>query len=331
MRKIKWGVISTASIGLDEVLPAMQKGEYTELSAIASRSLEKAQSVASQLGIPKAYGAYEELLADPEIETVYIPLPNHLHVPWSIKALEAGKHVLCEKPLGLDADDARQLLEASHHYPHLKVMEAFMYRHHPQWKLALKLIKNGEIGELHSIHTFFNYYLPDPNNIRNMVDIGGGGLLDVGCYAVSLSRLIFESEPVRAFAAMELDPQFKTDRLVTGVLEFGKGIATFTCATQLFDFQRVNILGDQGYIDLEIPFNPPVDRPTHLTLHNNSGKREFELEICDQFTIQGDQFSKAILEDTPVPTPLDDAVANMVVIDALFQSANNGCWVSSPD
>jgi predicted dehydrogenase len=328
MRKIRWGVISTASIALVEVLPAMQKGDHTQVVAIASRNLEKAQEAAQQLGIPKAYGSYAELLADPEIEAVYIPLPNHLHIPWSIKALEACKHVLCEKPLGLDAGDARRLLEASQRYPRLKVMEAFMYRHHPQWKLAQQLIKNGEIGELHSIHTFFNYYLPDPANIRNMVDIGGGGLLDVGCYAVSLSRLIFESEPVRSFAAMQLDPQFKTDRLAAGILEFEKGIATFTCATQLFDFQGVNLMGTLGHLELEIPFNPPIDKPSRLSLHNTSGRREFELDICDQFTLQGDLFSKAILEDTPAPTPLEDAVANMVVIDALFQSARTGSWIS---
>ena len=324
MRKIRWGVISTASIGLVEVLPAMQKGDYTQVVAIASRNLEKAQEAARQLGIPKSYGSYAELLADPEIEAVYIPLPNHLHVTWSIKALEAGKHVLCEKPLGLDAGDARRLLDASRHYPRLKVMEAFMYRHHPQWNLAQQLIKNGEIGELRSIHTFFNYYLPDPTNIRNMADIGGGGLLDVGCYAVSLSRLIFESEPVRSFASLQLDPQFKTDRLASGILEFDTGIATFTCATQLFDFQRVNILGTLGQVELEIPFNPPIDKPTRLILDNTSGRREFELDTCDQFTIQGDLFSKAILEDTPTPIPLEDAVANMVVIDALFQSARTG-------
>lgn len=324
MRKIRWGVISTASIGLVEVLPAMQKGDYTQVAAIASRNLEKAQEAARQLGIPKSYGSYAELLADPEIEAVYIPLPNHLHVTWSIKALEAGKHVLCEKPLGLDAGDARRLLDASRHYPWLKVMEAFMYRHHPQWKLAQQLIQNREIGELRSIHTFFNYYLPDPANIRNVVDIGGGGLLDVGCYAVSLSRLIFESEPVRSFASLQIDPQFKTDRLASGILEFDTGIATFTCATQLFDFQRVNIMGTLGQVELEIPFNPPIDKPTRLILDNTSGRQEFELDTCDQFTIQGDLFSKAILEDTPTPIPLEDAVANMVVIDALFQSARTG-------
>ena len=328
MRKIHWGVISTASIGMLEVLPAMQKGQYIQLVGIASRSLEKAKHVANQIGIPKAYGSYDELLADPEIEAVYIPLPNHLHVPWSIKALEAGKHVLCEKPLGLDAEDARRLLEVSRRYPRLKVMEAFMYRHHPQWHLVTKLVRAGEIGELRSIHTFFNYYLIDPVNVRNQADIGGGGMLDVGCYAVSSSRLVFEAEPMRAFAAMDIDPQFKTDRLTAGILEFERGIATFTCSTQLADYQRVNILGTLGQVELDLPFNPPVGKPARVRLQNAKGVREFEQEVCDQFTIQGDLFSRAILEDTPVPTPLEDAIDNMTAIDALFQSARTGRWVS---
>jgi predicted dehydrogenase len=326
MRKIRWGVISTASIGVVEVLPAMQKGQYGELVGIASRSLEKAQHTADLLGIPKAYGSYAELLADPEIEAVYIPLPNHLHVTWSIKALEAGKHVLCEKPLGLDAGDARRLLDVSRRYPGLKVMEAFMYRHHPQWHLVKKLVHEGEIGDLRSIHAFYNYYLVDPANVRNQADIGGGGLLDVGCYAVSSSRLIFETEPIRAFAAMDFDPQFKTDRLTAGILEFERGIATFTCSTQLADYQRVNILGTLGQVELNLPFNPPIDRPARIRLQNAKGVREFELEVCDQFTIQGDLFSRAILEDKPVPTPLEDAIENMAAIDALFQSAHTGIW-----
>jgi predicted dehydrogenase len=328
MRKIRWGVISTASIGLVEVLPAMRKGLYTQLVGIASRDLAKARSAAEQLGIPKAYGSYAELLADPEIEAVYNPLPNHLHVPWSIKALEAGKHVLCEKPLGLDAEDARHLLEASQRHPDLKVMEAFMYRHHPQWHLARKLLSEGEIGELRSIHTLFNYYLVDPANVRNQADIGGGGLLDVGCYAVSLSRLVFEAEPTRAFAAMEIDPQFKTDRLTAGILEFERGIATFTCSTQLVDYQRVYIMGTLGQVELELPFNPPPDKPARICLHNSKGVHDFELEVCDQYTIQGDLFSRAILENTPVPTPLEDAIANMVAIDALFLSARSGMWTA---
>jgi predicted dehydrogenase len=326
MTKINWGVISTASIGLTEVLPAMQKGEFTRLVGIASRSLEKARGAADQLGIPKAYGSYDELLADPEIEAVYNPLPNHLHVPWSIKALEAGKHVLCEKPIGLDATDARRLSEASLRYPNLKVMEAFMYRHHPQWRLVTRLVQEGEIGELRSIHSFFNYYLVDPANVRNQADIGGGGLLDVGCYSISVSRLVFAAEPTRAMASIELDPQFKTDRLTSGILEFERGISTFTCSTQLADFQRVTILGTQGEVELDLPFNPPPGKPAQVRLHNSKGVREIALEICDQYTLQGDALSKAILDDTPVPISLEDSIANMAVIDALFQSARSGAW-----
>jgi len=326
MRKIRWGVISTANIGLEQVIPAMQKGEYCQLVGIASRSLEKAQRAAEQLGIPRAYGSYAELLADPEIEAVYNPLPNHLHVPWSIQALEAGKHVLCEKPLGLDAADTRRLLEASRRYPELKVMEAFMYRFHPQWQLACKLVADGEIGELRSIHTFFNYYLDDPANVRNQADIGGGGVLDVGCYAVSLSRLVFGAEPQRVFATMDIDPRFKTDRLAAGVLEFEGGMATFTCSTQLADFQRVYLLGTRGQVELEMPFNPPPEVPARIRLENALGARQFELELCNQYTLQGDRFSQAILENTPVPTPLEDAIANMAVIDALFSSVRSGSW-----
>ena len=326
MRKIRWGVISTANIGMSEVLPAMQKGKYSQVTAIASRDLEKARQAAQQLGIEKAYGSYEELLADPSIEAVYNPLPNHLHVLWSIKALEAGKHVLCEKPLGMDAADARRLLDAARRHPELKVMEAFMYRHHPQWKLAQQIVKSGQLGEVRSVHAFFNYFLDDPANVRNMADIGGGGLLDVGCYAVSLSRLVFEAEPRRAFAALDLDPRFKTDRLTAGILEFEQGIATFTCATQLSDFQQVNILGTGGRLELELPFNPPVDKPVYVNLYTASGRQQFEVEICDQYTIQGDLFSQAILENQPVPTPLEDAIANMAAIDALFESARRGGW-----
>ena len=279
-----------------------------------------------QLGIPKAYGSYEELLADPAIEAIYNPLPNHLHVPWSLKALEAGKHVLCEKPLGLDAADARRLLDAAKRHPELKVMEAFMYRHHPQWKLAQQIVQSGALGQVRAIQTTFNYFLDDPANVRNMADIGGGGLLDVGCYAVSLSRLIFAGEPLRAFASLDLDPHFKTDRIASGILEFAQGSATFTVATQLSDFQQVNILGTQGRLEIEIPFNPPTDRPTVLNVTTANGKQTHELAVCDQFTIQGDLFSRAILENTPVPTPLEDAIANMATLDALFASARSGTW-----
>lgn len=326
MKKIRWGVLSTAKIGTKKVIPAMQLGEYCTVTTIASRQLEKAQAAARQLGIEKAYGSYEELLADPDIEAVYIPLPNHLHVTWAIKALKAGKHVLCEKPIGLNAAEAQELLEASRKFPRLKVMEAFMYRHHPQWQWAKKKVSEGKIGELRTIQSFFSYYNSDPNNIRNKADIGGGGLMDIGCYCISLSRFIFGAEPRRVCGIVEEDPEMKVDRLTSGILEFASGTSTFTCATQLVLYQRVNIFGTKGRIEIEIPFNAPPDRPCKIWHRDDARTEEVILGICNQYTIQGDLFSRAVLEDREVPTPLEDAVANMQVIDALVRSARSGSW-----
>lgn len=326
-RKIKWGILSTAKIGMIKVIPAMQKGQYCEIKAIASREPAKAKDAAFKLGIDKSYGSYEDLLNDPEIEAIYNPLPNHLHVPWSIKALEAGKHVLCEKPIGLSAGEAEQLLEVSKNFPRLKIMEAFMYRLHPQWRKARSLVKDGAIGQLKTIQSFFSYYNVDVNNIRNQADIGGGGLMDIGCYCISLSRFIFNGEPYKVGGIIDYDPEMKTDRLTSGMLEFANGTATFTCSTQLVPYQRVNIFGTTGRIEIEIPFNAPPDKPTKLWLNSGSGTEEFIFDICDQYTIQGDAFSKAIVENAPVPTPLEDAVANMMVIDAVVESALRNSFV----
>lgn len=328
MKKIRWGVLSTARIGTEKVIPAMQLGEYCTVTAIASRQLEKAQAAARRLGIEKTYGSYEELLADPDIDAVYLPLPNHLHVPWAIKALKAGKHVLCEKPIGLNAAEAQELLEASRKFPRLKVMEAFMYRHHPQWQWAKKRVSEGKIGELRTIQFFFSYYNSDPNNIRNKADIGGGGLMDIGCYCISLSRFIFGAEPWRVCGIMEEDPNMKVDRLTSGILEFSSGTSTFTCATQLVPYQRVNIFGTKGRIESEIPFNAPSDRPCKVWYGDGNRIEEVVLEVCDQYTIQGDLFSRAVLEDREVPVPLEDAVANMQVIEAIISSARSRSWVN---
>lgn len=328
MKKIRWGVLSTARIGTEKVIPAMQLGEYCTVTAIASRQLEKAQAAARRLGIEKTYGSYEELLADPDIDAVYLPLPNHLHVPWAIKALKAGKHVLCEKPIGLNAAEAQELLEASRKFPRLKVMEAFMYRHHPQWQWAKKRVSEGKIGELRTIQFFFSYYNSDPNNIRNKANIGGGGLMDIGCYCISLSRFIFGAEPWRVCGIMEEDPNMKVDRLTSGILEFSSGTSTFTCATQLVPYQRANIFGTKGRIESEIPFNAPSDRPCKVWYGDGNRIEEVVLEVCDQYTIQGDLFSRAVLEDREVPVPLEDAVANMQVIEAIISSARSRSWVN---
>jgi predicted dehydrogenase len=327
MTKIRWGVLSTANIGVAKVLPAMQRGTLCEVTAIASRDLAKAQATAKQLGIPKAYGSYQELLADPEIDAIYNPLPNHLHVPWSIKAIEAGKHVLCEKPIALTTAEAQTLADAARQHPQLKVMEAFMYRHHPQWQRARQIVSAGGIGALRTIQSIFSYYNDDPGNIRNQADIGGGGLMDIGCYNISISRFIFDAEPQRVCGIVEYDPQLKTDRLASGMLDFGRGTATFTCSTQLAPYQRVNIFGDSGRIEIEIPFNAPPDRPCKIWHQHAGGTEEIVFDVCDQYTLQGDALARAILDDTPVPTPIEDAVANMAVIEALVRSSKNGTWV----
>jgi predicted dehydrogenase len=325
--KVRWGVISTALIGTEKVIPGMQAASFCDIRAIASRELSKAEEAAATLGIPQAYGSYEELLADPDIEAVYNPLPNHLHVPVSIQALEAGKHVLCEKPIALTSAEGQQLVDAAAQHPELKVMEAFMYRHHPQWQKARQLVRDGEIGTLKTIQSLFSYHNVDPGNIRNMADIGGGGLMDIGCYPISLSRFIFDAEPSRVVGIVERDPNFKTDRIASAVLDFGSGTSSFTCSTQLAPYQRVQIVGDQGRVEIEIPFNAPNDRPCKLWHQVESGEiNEMQFDVCDQYGIQGDLFSQAIRNDTPVPTPIADAVGNMKVIEAIVRSADSGQW-----
>jgi len=326
MKKIPWGILSTAKIGLEKVIPAMQQGKHSEIVAIASRTHENARAAAKKLKIPKAYGSYQELLNDKSIDAVYIPLPNHLHLPWTLKSLAADKHVLCEKPIALNAAEANELHKETQKYPQLKVMEAFMYRHHPQWKQTIELINNGGIGLVKTVHSFFSYYNDDPDNIRNMVDIGGGGLMDIGCYCISLARLIFDSEPQRVLGKIEYDPSFRTDRICSGILDFGMGTSTFTCSTQLVPYQRVNIFGTKGRIEIEIPFNAPPEEPCRMFFQCKDKIEEIEIKICDQYTMQGDLFSLAIIKNEKVPTPLEDAVANMKVLEAVIQSANKESW-----
>jgi predicted dehydrogenase len=327
MAKVSWGILSTAKIGLEKVIPAMQSGEHSNVVAIASRNFEGAQKAAQELGIPKAYGSYEELLADDQIQAVYNPLPNHLHVEWTIKSLEAGKHVLCEKPVGMNLQEAVYLWKHARSFSGLKVMEAFMYRHHPQWAVIKKLLAENVIGELRNVHALFTYHNVNPNDIRNQAEIGGGGILDIGCYCVSASRFIFDAEPRRVCGALDLDPNFKTDRLASGILEFEKGTATFTCSTQARHQQRVSIFGAKGDIEIMTPFTPQPDENCRIIYRTDSGTKEITVDACNHYTVQGDLFSQAILNNTDVPTPLDDAVANMKVIDAVFESHGSGLWI----
>jgi predicted dehydrogenase len=330
-KKIRWGVLSTAAIGLKKVIPAMQQGQFTSIVAIASRNLAKSREAAAALDISTAYGSYEELLADPGVDAIYNSLPNHLHVPWTIKAAEAGKHVLCEKPISLTVAEAQTLL-AVRARTGVKIGEAFMVRLHPQWLRLRELLDQGRIGPLRSVFGFFSYFNINPANIRNRIDAGGGALMDIGCYLIQASRFAFAQEPVRVVASIDRDPQMHTDRLTSAILEFpGGGQSVFTCSTQLVPYQRIHFLGAKGRIELEVPVNAPNDRPTRLFVDSGSdlfggGVTTETFPACDQYTLQGDAFSKAILDDTEVPVPIEDAIKNMAVIEAIFRSGNSGHW-----
>ena len=328
-QKVKWGVLGAADIALKKVIPAMQRGEWTEISALASRDRTKAQRAADALGIGKAYGSYEELLADPEIEAIYNPLPNHLHVPWTIKAAEAGKHVLCEKPIGLNVQDALPLLSARDRTG-VKIQEAFMVRTHPQWVRISELIDAGRIGRVCSVVGQFSYNNPNPQNIRNIAELGGGGLMDIGCYLIFFSRLVFKSEPRRVVAVIEQDAVTQTDVLTSALLDFPLGQAAINCGTRMTPFQRIQIMGTSGRIEVQIPVNAPPDRACRILVDDGSdffgaGAVAIEFEV-NQYTIQGDLLSQAIREGREPVLSLEDSLRNMAVIDAIFASAKSGKW-----
>jgi predicted dehydrogenase len=320
MGKTRWGVLGVAKIATNKVIPAMQNSNVTEVVAIASRDLSKAQSAAANLGIARAYGTYEELLGDPEVECIYNPLPNHLHVPWSIRAAEAGKHVLCEKPIAMSVAECRQLMDARDRAG-VRLGEAFMVRTHPQWLRAREIVRERGIGDLRAVVCAFSYFNRDPANVRNVPEWGGGGLMDIGCYPIQISRFLFETEPVRVSAAIEYDPDFDVDRLTSGLLDYERGHCVFTCSTQMTPYQRVHIFGTSGRVEIEIPFNAPPDRPCRLWIEREGRVETEEMPVCDQYTIQGDAFSLAVREGGEVPTPLEDSIRNMAVIEAMFRSA----------
>lgn len=323
MRKVKWGVLSTANIGVKKVIPGMMSSQWCDISAICSRSEEKAQKVAQELGIPTYYGSYEELLNDPNIEAIYNPLPNHLHVPFTKKALEAGKHVLCEKPISTTEEEAKELLQFSEQFPELKVMEAFMYRFHPQWAEIKKQIAMGTIGEVKSVHSEFTYFNRKAENVRNIAAYGGGGLLDIGCYCINLSRFIFDEEPNRVAGSIDYDPDFNVDRIAHGLLDFSGGTATFLCATQLAPRQSAIISGTKGSIEIDIPFNAANEIERSITIKQNGESTIITFPECDQYALQGDAFAKAIVEQQPLPFTLHDALANMHVITKIITSEDS--------
>ncbi len=315
--KLRWGVLGVAAIATKKVIPGMKQCRRAEITAIASRDRTKAERAAHDLGIPKAYGSYEELLADRDIDVVYNPLPNHLHAPWSIRAAEAGKHVLCEKPIALSSAECGEMIVARDRAG-VKMGEAFMVRSHPQWLRTREIVRSGRIGELRSILGFFSYYNANPENIRNIAEFGGGGLMDIGCYPITISRWIFDEEPTTAMAALDYDPVMKTDRLASAILEFPSGQSIFTCSTQLVPYQRMQFFGTKGRVEVEIPFNAPPDAPTRITVGDGSGIETEEFPACDQYALQGDDFSRAVQEGTPVPVPLEDALKNMEAIEKIL-------------
>lgn len=326
-RKIRWGILSTAKIAREKLIPAIQASEHNEVVAVASRTVEAASEFAAKHNIPLAFGDYQELLDSDQVDAIYNPLPNHLHVPWSIKAVEAGKHLLCEKPLGLDTADASKLVTVASRHPNLKVMEAFMYKFHPQWVLARDYLAAGKIGKITAIDAVFTYFNVDPKNVRNMPGIGGGGLLDVGCYCISAARYLLDLEPVRVTGTLNMDTDFQVDRHANGLLDFGDVTASIYCSTQSEPNQRVIVHGEHGSLTLEYPFYQPDNCPARLVFHHNREPEVIETEGCDHYVKQVDAVAHAILRNLPTPTPLSDALANMRVIDALFASHESGAWV----
>ncbi|MBI1243835.1 MAG: gfo/Idh/MocA family oxidoreductase [Alphaproteobacteria bacterium] len=331
MRPVVWGVLGAARIATQKVVPGMKGSPLLDMRAIASRDIAKARAAAAELGLAKAYGSYEEMLGDPEIEAVYNPLPNHLHVPWTVKALEAGKHVLCEKPIALTAAEARDLVAARDRTGKL-VAEAFMVRFHPQWRRTREIVWAGGIGELRSIATQFNYNNPDPANIRNKADIGGGGLYDIGCYAILTARFIFGVEPARAVSLIDRDPVMKTDRLTGALVDFGDGRQlTFSVSTQTAPSQRVQIFGTKGRVEIPVPFNPVPAMESRIIVDDcrdlyGGGARTETFAPCDQYLLQGEAFARAVRGSEKFPYPVEDAIANMRAIDALYRSAETGNW-----
>lgn len=325
MEPVRWGVVGVAAHFIKRVLLPLKRSSFVHLYAVASRSAEKAQATALKFGIDRWYSSYEELLEDDRIEAVFIPLPNHLHHQWIKKSADAGKHILCEKPLGMSAEQTFE----SFSYAQKKgvlLMEAFMYRFHPQWQRALELVQTREIGSVQTIHTAFGYHLKDPHNIRNRVEFGGGALRDIGCYAVSLSRFLLEAEPERVICLLHDDPDFKIDILSSGIVDFGSARSLFSVGTQISPHQRVDIYGSGGIITIHVPFNAYEDAPVRLSVHTDVGERELLFDRANQYLLEFEAFSRAIREKNPAPLPPEDAINNQSALDALFRSAETRNW-----
>ncbi|MBI2775709.1 MAG: Gfo/Idh/MocA family oxidoreductase [Chloroflexi bacterium] len=334
MAEVRWGILSTASIARQKVIPGIQGADRCRVLAIASRDPARATEVAREAGIPTAHGSYEALLADPNVDAVYIPLPNHLHADWTIAAARAGKHILCEKPMAMTPADAERMIEVAE-AEGVRLMEAFMYRLHPSWVAVRELVASGRIGRLMAVQSWFSYFNDDPANIRNIRAAGGGALYDIGCYSVNLSRMLFGGEPTRVEASIQRDPVSGVDVVTSGLLEFADGVATFTCSTRAEDDQRVHVYGTDGRISIGIPFNIPPDRPTQISLTHGGqppvspATETITFEAADPYAVEAAAFAAAILDGGPTPVPPQDAVANLRVIERLFRSGSGGVTMAT--
>jgi len=328
--KLKWGVLGASKLAREKVIPAMAGHQAFEVNAIASRDMEKAREAAEKLAVPRYFGSYEALIQDPEIDVVYIPLPNDLHVEYTLKCIKAGKHVLCEKPLSLKAEDIDRLIRARDKHQ-VKVGEAFMVQSHPQWIKAKQIVQGGDLGKVSLIHGFFSYYNVKPENIRNKPEHGGGAIWDIGCYPVFTSRMVLGEEPIRLVASMEYDPNFGTDKLASVIMEFPSARAVFSVSTQLVPYQRMQFFGEQKELEIRIPFNAPPDRPCEIRIATGDIFREnfdtLSFETCNQYTLQAEDFTKAVVEDGEVPVTLENAKANAKVLEAIFRSAKERKWI----
>ena len=330
-KKVRWGIISTADIGMKKVIPGIMKSPHSQVVAIASRDAERAAGAARSLGIPRSFGSYEEMLADPEIDAVYNPLPNHLHVPLTVAAARAGKHVLCEKPIAMNAAEAELLRSCP---KDRLILEAFMVRFHPQWLRAREIVRSGELGEVRAIRAVFCYFNDDPGNVRNIADIGGGGIMDIGCYPVVGARFLFEAEPLRVVALVERDAKFGTDIMASVIADFGQGRQlSFVCATQAVGQQKVEVLGTRGRLEIIVPFNAPADERTAILIDTGApfdgslARREI-LPAVDQYTEEAEAFALAVLGIKPLPYGVEDAIQQMRILDAIFASERSGGWAT---
>lgn len=333
-KKVKWGILSTAKIGTELVIPAMQNTQFCDIVAIASRNIDTAKAVANKLRIPTYHGSYDALLESPDVDAIYIPVPNHMHTQWALKAMNAGKHILCEKPLALSIFDIQKMIQARDKNG-VKAGEAFMVNSHPQWPRLRQMLKDGVVGNITAVQGFFSYLNKDPKNIRNIADFGGGGLWDIGCYQIHCTRYLLAQEPHRVMASALIDPNFHTDYLASAIMNFKDIIASFTVSTQTKDSQHLTIYGDKSKLEIQIPFNAPADRETTAFLGREALLQQegklFRFPVTNQYSTQGDEFSKAILEDTKVPVPLEDSLYNTAAILAAFESAQTGKAINPSD